>query len=180
MRENGGQYTHSAVWAAMACAALGDAARAWKVMDLINPLHHGRDAESVAIYKIEPYVVAADVYGVVPHAGRGGWSWYTGSAGWMYRLVLESLLGLRLRIDDEGAWLDIAPCLPAHWERYEVDYAFRGATYHLEIVAVTGEDEAASLQVDGRTLAGGSLPLVDDGRVHAVRVRVARREALAE
>ncbi|HSW22666.1 MAG TPA: cyclic beta 1-2 glucan synthetase, partial [Burkholderiaceae bacterium] len=99
VRENGGQYTHSAVWAAMAFAALGDAARAWQVMDLINPLHHGASAEAVATYKIEPYVVAADVYSVAPHTGRGGWSWYTGSAGWMYRLVVESLLGLTLHVD---------------------------------------------------------------------------------
>jgi cyclic beta-1,2-glucan synthetase len=182
VRENGGQYTHAGVWAAMAFAALGDGERAWQLMDMLNPLHHGRTAEEVAVYQVEPYVLAADVYSMPPHTGRGGWTWYTGSAGWMYRLILESLLGLRLRIDDEGAWLDIAPCLPAHWEGYQVDYAFRSAVYRLDIVPVADEDEPATLEVDGRALDGSSLPLVDDGQSHAVRVRVrvALRRALAE
>ncbi len=97
VRENGGQYTHAAIWAAMAFAELGERERAWELMTLINPVNHARSASAVAAYKVEPYVVAADVYALTPHVGRGGWSWYTGSAGWMYRLVLESLLGLKLR-----------------------------------------------------------------------------------
>ncbi|MET0330479.1 MAG: glucoamylase family protein, partial [Dyella sp.] len=97
VRENGGQYTHAAVWAAMAFARLGDSAHAWELAAMINPLNHANDAEGVATYKVEPYVMAADVYGVAPHGGRGGWSWYTGSAGWMYRLLVESLLGLTVR-----------------------------------------------------------------------------------
>ncbi|MCY7389156.1 MAG: cyclic beta 1-2 glucan synthetase, partial [Burkholderiales bacterium] len=109
VRENGGQYTHGAIWAAMAFAALGDSRRAWELTRMINPINHARSAEEVAIYKVEPYVIAADVYGVAPHTGRGGWSWYTGSAGWMYRLILESLLGLRLEVDK----LTFTPCLPA-------------------------------------------------------------------
>jgi cellobiose phosphorylase len=108
VRENGGQYTHGAIWAAMAFAALGDNARAWELTQMINPLNHARTPEGVAIYKVEPYVVAADVYALAPHTGRGGWTWYTGSAGWMYRLVVESLLGLKL----EGASLRFAPCMP--------------------------------------------------------------------
>ena len=168
VRENGGQYTHSAVWAAMAFAALGDAARAWQVMDLINPLHHGRSAESVAVYKVEPYVVAADVYSVAPHMGRGGWSWYTGSAGWMYRLVVESLLGLTLMVDDDGARLLIRPCLPVAWKGYHVDYRFRETTYRIDIDSTGGA--APSVTVDGERQPGGSIALVDDGRAHAVRV----------
>ncbi|MCU0252313.1 MAG: hypothetical protein MUE61_19115, partial [Vicinamibacterales bacterium] len=111
VRENGGQYTHAAIWAAMAFAELGDARRAWDVWRLITPIAHGASPEAIEIYKVEPYVVAADVYAVAPHVGRGGWSWYTGSAAWMYRLVIESLLGLRL----EGDRLRIASCLPADW-----------------------------------------------------------------
>ena len=168
VRENGGQYTHSAVWAAMAFAALGDAARAWQVMDLINPLRHGCSADLVAVYKIEPYVVAADVYSVAPHTGRGGWSWYTGSAGWMYRLIVESLLGLTLRVDDDGARLLVRPCLPVGWTGYHVDYRFRETTYRIDIERARGADP--SVTVDGELQPGGSIPLVDDGRAHAVRV----------
>jgi cyclic beta-1,2-glucan synthetase len=170
VRENGGQYTHSAVWAAMAFAALGDAARAWQVMDLINPLNHGRSADAVAVYKIEPYVVAADVYSVAPHTGRGGWSWYTGSAGWMYRLIVESLLGLTLQVDDDGAQLLIRPCLPAGWTGYHVDYRFRETTYSIDIDSAG--DAAPSVTLDGDQHPGGGIPLVDDGREHVVRVVV--------
>ena len=96
VRENGGQYTHGAIWMAMAFAKLGDSRRAWELMAMINPVNHARSPESIATYKVEPYAVAADVYALSPHTGRGGWTWYTGSAGWMYRLIVESLLGLRL------------------------------------------------------------------------------------
>jgi len=170
VRENGGQYTHSAVWAAMAFAALGDAARAWAVMGLINPLNHGRTADQVEVYKVEPYVVAADVYSVTPHTGRGGWSWYTGSAGWMYRLVVESLLGLTLQLDDSGARLLIRPCLPARWTGYRVDYRFRETTYVID-VAIAG-DVVPSVTLDGDPQPDGGITLVDDRRAHQVRVVV--------
>nr|WP_236599188.1 glucoamylase family protein [Ramlibacter monticola] len=174
VRENGGQYTHAAVWAAMAFAALGDAHRAWQLMDIINPLHHGRTPQEVAVYQVEPYVVAADVYSMPPHTGRGGWTWYTGSAGWMYRLVLESLLGLRLRIDDEGAWLAIVPCVPEHWTSFGVDYRFRDTVYRIEIVLTGEADAPTAIELDGRQQAGDALALVDDRKDHAVRVRTAR------
>ena len=112
VRENGGQYTHAAIWAAMAFAALGDSRRAWDLLAMINPVNHARSPEEVATYRVEPYVVAADVYACPPHTGRGGWTWYTGSAAWMYRLIVESLLGLRLEVDR----LRFAPCLPADWK----------------------------------------------------------------
>ena len=104
MRENGGQYTHGAIWTAMAFALMGENDRAWELFALLNPIHHGATAEQIATYKVEPYVVAADVYAVAPHTGRGGWTWYTGSAGWMYRFLTETLLGVhlegnRLRVD---------------------------------------------------------------------------------
>ena len=174
VRENGGQYTHSAIWTAMAFAALGDARRAWQVMDLINPLHHGRTPAEVALYKVEPYVVAADVYSVAPHTGRGGWTWYTGSAGWMYRLVVESLLGLRLRIDESGACLVVSPCVPAAWTGYAFDYRFRTATYRVHVGLLDGVDEANTVTLDGQPWPGEAVPLIDDGRAHDVDVRTVR------
>ena len=175
VRENGGQYTHAAVWAAMAFAALGDARRAWEVMDIINPLNHGRTPREVATYQVEPYVVAADVYSMAPHTGRGGWSWYTGSAGWMYRLVLESLLGLRLRVTDAGAWLAIAPCVPAHWQAFHVDYRFRATTFAIEVLLADEAGAAQTIEMDGGgPQAGDALALVDDGKAHTVRVRTGR------
>ena len=104
----------------MAAAALGDAERAWELFSLINPISHGAAPADISTYRVEPYVVAADVYGVAPHAGRGGWTWYTGSAGWMYRLIIESLLGLRLQVDK----LRFTPCLPP-------DAGWRGAVVRL-------------------------------------------------
>jgi cellobiose phosphorylase len=170
VRENGGQYTHSAVWAAMAFAALDDAPRAWWLIDLINPLHHGRTAQEVAVYKVEPYVVAADVYSVAPHTGRGGWSWYTGSAGWMYRLIVESLLGVRLEVDNDGAWLHVRPCMPADWPGFAVTYRFRDTQYQVQVERA----DAAEVSVDGLVCAGDAVALVNDGAMHEVRVRLAR------
>ncbi len=114
IRENGGQYTHAAIWATMAFADLGDKQRAWEMFGIINPVNHAKSATAVARYKVEPYVAAADVYALSPHIGRGGWTWYTGSAGWMYRLITESLLGLRLEVDK----LHLEPCLPVGWEGF--------------------------------------------------------------
>src|SRR6202044_3210372 len=111
VRENGGQYTHAAIWTAMAFALMGENERAWELFALLNPVHHGGDPGRIATYKAEPYVVAADVYAVAPHLGRGGWTWYTGSAGWMYRLLIETLLGLNL----EGEELRLLPRLPKSW-----------------------------------------------------------------
>jgi cellobiose phosphorylase len=176
VRENGGQYTHAAIWAAMAFAALGDGRRAWELFAMINPVNHGRSAEEIATYKVEPYVVAADVYAVPPHTGRGGWSWYTGSAGWLYRLVLESLLGLRL----EGDRLVLAPCLPAEWDGFTVHYRYRETVYHLA-VCQSGSDHtgfgAPRVILDGVEQPGPAIPLVDDHREHSVEVSVGRHTA---
>jgi cellobiose phosphorylase len=170
VRENGGQYTHAAIWAAMAFAALGDAPRAWELLGMINPLHHGESPEGTALYKVEPYVVAADVYAVAPHTGRGGWTWYTGSAGWMYRLVLESLLGLRL----EAGRLYFTPCLPAAWSEFQVDYRFRATRYRIT-VRQAGEAGGVNpgISVDGVEQAQAWLALLDDHGEHAVEVRLA-------
>jgi cellobiose phosphorylase len=172
VRENGGQYTHAAIWAAMAFAKLGDSARAWELATLINPANHAKSAEASAVYKVEPYVMAADVYAVAPHTGRGGWTWYTGSAGWMYRLIAESLLGLRLETDR----LRFAPCLPAHWTGLKIHYRYRETVYHIEITQVRlsdGEKPGVSgVTVDGIERHDLAIALVDDHQEHTVRVMV--------
>jgi cyclic beta-1,2-glucan synthetase len=167
VRENGGQYTHGAIWATMAFAALGDSRRTWELLSMINPINHGSSPEGIDKYKVEPYVVAADVYAVPPHTGRGGWTWYTGSAAWMYRLILESLLGLKLETDK----LTFAPCIPAHWDGFTVRYRFRETSYHIRVMQKqAGEKEAATVTVDGVAQPGKSITLVDDGQEHAVEV----------
>jgi cellobiose phosphorylase len=170
VRENGGQYTHAAIWAAMAFAALGDNGRAWELTTLINPANHAKSRQACATYKVEPYVMAADVYAVTPHTGRGGWTWYTGSAGWMYRLVIESLLGLRLDADR----LHLQPCLPGHWDGVKIHYRFRETVYHIGIVQTwAGEGEhggVVSVTVDGVRQDGRAIALVDDHREHVVTV----------
>ncbi|MCK9387210.1 MAG: cyclic beta 1-2 glucan synthetase [Sulfuritalea sp.] len=172
VRENGGQYTHAAIWASMAFAALGERERAWELLGMINPVNHALSAEAIAIYKVEPYVVAADVYALTPHVGRGGWSWYTGSAGWMYRLVLESLLGLRLA----GDKLHLAPCLPADWQAFTIHYRYRETVYHIAVSQMRagneGQSGVTSVTVDDVEQTGKTIPLVDDHRDHSVAVRV--------
>jgi cellobiose phosphorylase len=164
VRENGGQYTHAAVWAAMAFAARGDAQRAYELFGLIAPLGHADSAEKAAVYKTEPYVVAADVYGVAPHVGRGGWTWYTGSAGWLYRFIVESLLGVRL----ERGRLRLAPCCPREWDGFEVDYAYGAATWSIEVRRGTGE--RLRIVIDGAERDDALIELVDDAAPHRVEL----------
>jgi cyclic beta-1,2-glucan synthetase len=166
VRENGGQYTHAAIWVIMAFAAMGDSNRAWELLDLINPVNHGSTPEEVAIYMAEPYVVAADVYALPPHTGRGGWTWYTGAAGWMYRLIVESLLGLRLDVDK----LRFTPCLPDDWNSYRLHYRYRETFYHITVMRAGA---AQSVTVDGLVQSDGSVHLVDDQREHFVEVKIA-------
>jgi cyclic beta-1,2-glucan synthetase len=169
VRENGGQYTHAAIWTAMAFALMGDHERAWKLFALLNPIHHGGNPRQIATYKVEPYVVAADVYAVAPHIGRGGWTWYTGSAGWMYRLLIESLLGAHL----EGAQLRLAPRLPKAWSTYKIHYRFRQTVYHITISRFVDPSDAPShLSLDGNELVGNRVPLVDDRQEHTVEMKV--------
>lgn len=170
VRENGGQYTHGAIWAAMAFAALGDHQRTWELVTLINPANHAKSRDAIATYKVEPYVMAADVYAVAPHTGRGGWTWYTGSAGWMYRLIIESLLGLRLEVDR----LHIAPCLPAHWSGFKIHYRYRETVYHIAVAqTLAGDDGKAGVvgvRVDGVEQDGLTIRLIDDRQEHSVMV----------
>jgi cellobiose phosphorylase len=167
VRENGGQYTHAAIWAAMAFAALGDNRRAWELFDMINPVNHAKSPTAIDTYKVEPYVIAADVYALSPHIGRGGWTWYTGSAGWMYRLILESLLGLRLEVDK----LRFAPCLPAEWPQFKLHYRYRETVYHITVTQVHVAGGAKGVTVDGVPQVEAALPLVDDHQEHTVEVR---------
>ncbi|MFH0780806.1 MAG: glucoamylase family protein [Pseudomonadota bacterium] len=168
VRENGGQYTHAAIWAAMAFAQLGDKKRAWELFTMINPVNHGRSADETAVYKVEPYVVAADVYALAPHTGRGGWTWYTGSAAWMYRLIIESLLGLRLDIDK----LHFTPCLPPEWDGFKLHYRYRETVYHISVRQLSTDAGVVHVWVDGREQLDLSIPLVDDHKEHMVEVRI--------
>ncbi|MBI5056841.1 MAG: cyclic beta 1-2 glucan synthetase [Nitrospirae bacterium] len=168
VRENGGQYTHAAIWAAMAFAKSGDSRRAWELLTMINPVGHSRSREEVEIYKVEPYVVAADVYAVSPHTGRGGWTWYTGSAGWLYRLIMESLLGLKLEVDK----LRFAPCIPAEWESFKVHYRYRETLYHITVLQTHNGSVGSGVTVDGVEQPDNSIPLVDDQQEHMVEVRI--------
>ena len=172
VRENGGQYTHGAIWAAMAFAAMGDRERAWELTTMMNPVNRARTPEGMATYKVEPYVVSADVYAVAPHTGRGGWSWYTGSAGWMYRLILESLLGLTREADR----LRFAPCLPAHWAAFTIRYRYGTTVYEIAVrqtPAGGGEkSDATSVTLNGIAQPDNSVQLVDDQAQHRVAVAV--------
>ncbi|HQU41426.1 MAG TPA: cyclic beta 1-2 glucan synthetase, partial [Pirellulales bacterium] len=168
VRENGGQYTHAAVWTVMAFAAMGDSQRAWELFSLINPVTHADTAAKAATYRVEPYVVAADVYAVSPHTGRGGWTWYTGSAGWMYRLITESLLGLILEVDK----LRFAPCLPADWSSFIIHYRYRETHYHVTVHNRGGGCTVERVMVDGIEQTELSVSLIDDRNDHQVEVVV--------
>jgi cellobiose phosphorylase len=175
VRENGGQYTHAAIWTAMAFAALGDSARAWELTSMINPVNHALTREAAARYKVEPYVVAADVYAVAPHTGRGGWTWYTGSAGWMYRLIVESLLGLRREADR----LYVAPCVPAEWPGFTVRYRYGETTYAIAVRRMDADSGATRIRVDGLAQRDDFITLADDRREHAVEVFIDTERAAA-
>ena len=166
VRENGGQYTHSAIWTVMALAALGENEKAWKLFSLINPISHGRNSESIQRYRVEPYVVAADVYGVEPHIGRGGWTWYTGSAGWMYRLLIESFLGIELDVDK----LRFTPCLPEAWTTFQIHYRYHDTFYHISFDNEGPNSKVQQLILDGANSTEGYVPLVNDLQEHHVEV----------
>jgi cyclic beta-1,2-glucan synthetase len=172
IRENGGQYTHAAVWVVMASALLGDYDRAWELFALLNPVNHGSTAAQINTYKVEPYVVAADVYAVPPHTGRGGWTWYTGSAGWMYRLLIETLLGLNL----EGDRMRLTPRLPKDWATCHIRYRYRQTPYHINIArSSSGVPDATLTSLDGIELPDGMIPLVNDQREHRVQMQITDR-----
>jgi cellobiose phosphorylase len=171
VRENGGQYTHGAIWAVMAFAELGQTERAWELLSLLNPIRHATDPAAVNRYKVEPYVVAADIYGGGPHAGRGGWTWYTGSAGWMHRLIVETLLGIRVETDQ----LRLTPRLPHAWNSFKIHYRHRETFYHITVTQLAADSpDPEQLVLDGRALAETSVPLVDDRQEHTVELTLRR------
>jgi cellobiose phosphorylase len=166
VRENGGQYTHAAIWAAMAFAALGDNQRFWDLLSIINPINHARSPEEVDIYKVEPYVVASDVYAVSPHIGRGGWTWFTGSSAWLYRLILESLLGISINIDK----MTFNPCLPVDWNEFKISYLYHDTTYQITVRQT--EVQTAVVTVDGVERQDKTIHLVNDHQGHLVDVSI--------
>ncbi len=173
VRENGGQYTHAAIWMVIAYASLGDGDRAGELFALLNPINHASTPAGLYKYKVEPYVAAADIYAVAPHTGRGGWTWYTGSSGWMYRAGLESILGFQLR----GQRLRINPCVPRGWREFEIIYR-RGATvYRIKVENPKGVSTGVvEVKLDGERLADHAIPLVDDALTHHVHVILGHEE----
>jgi cyclic beta-1,2-glucan synthetase len=169
IRENGGQYTHAAIWAIWAFAELGQGDRAAELFKLINPIYHADTPEKIARYRVEPYVIAADVYSASRHIGRGGWTWYTGSASWMYRLGMEKILGLQRT----GNRLKIEPCIPHDWPGFEVNYRI-GTTHYM--ISVENPNKLNQSTVHGQVLldgilqTDGQISLVEDGQPHEIRV----------
>src|SRR5208282_603928 len=171
IRENGGQYTHAALWSVMAFAALGEGDKAQALFALLNPINHARTRSDVHRYKVEPYVVAADVYAAEPHVGRGGWTWYTGSGGWMQRAGIESILGLRV----QGDVLELNPCVPQDWPRFEMTLRHRSARYEIVVENPDGISRGiASAQADGTAMDRRPLrlKLLNDGGTHHLLVRL--------
>lgn len=167
VRENGGQYTHAALWTLIAFAILGDGERAGELFSLLNPVNHSSTRAGLHKYKVEPYVAVGDVYAVPPHTGRGGWTWYTGSAGWMYRAGLESILGFKLHGDS----LKIDPCVPRWWRDFEITYRRERTTYRIRVENPLAVSRGImSVELDGKLQSDDVIPLVDDGQVHSVRV----------
>jgi len=166
VRENGGQYTHGAIWTAWAFAKLGQGDRAVELFRMLNPINHSDTAEKADRYMVEPYVISADIYSVAPHIGRGGWTWYTGSAGWMYRLGIEAILG----ITKVGNSLTI---IPHDWPGFKVDYRFGSSRYKISVENPSGINQGTlngHISLDGKILLDRLIPLVDDGQQHEVHV----------
>ncbi|MGI8546318.1 MAG: GH36-type glycosyl hydrolase domain-containing protein, partial [Gemmatimonadaceae bacterium] len=193
VRENGGQYTHGALWAVQALAELGRCDRAAHLLEMLSPVTHARTPAEVAVYQVEPYVIAADVYGVEPHVGRGGWTWYTGSAGWMFRVALESVLGVQVL---GGNTLTLRPCIPADWPGFTLRYRLPDRLTSYEIIVQRSDERRGTtcVTLDGVPVANSTvdgaaiIPLDPDGRLHSVQITLAdhiaprytaRREACA-
>jgi len=168
VRENGGQYTHAAVWAAIAFAILKDKKRAWELLCMINPVYHSDTSGKCAIYKVEPFVMPGDIYASPSLAGRGGWTWYTGSASWMYQLIVKYLLGIRLKVD----MLYFDSNLPKEWSSWKLHYRYRETFYHIAFVRFGPSDQTTSVTVDGMEQEERAVRLIDDRVEHLVEVKI--------
>ena len=167
VRENGGQYTHAATWVINAFAMLGEGDKAWELFNMINPVNHARTMIECATYKVEPYVAAADVYAVAPHSGRGGWTWYTGAAGWLYRVGLEYMLGFMKK----GDRLVINPCIPREWSEYSIEYRYKSSVYQITVKNPDRVNRGVrEVTLDSEVMEDGCIPLSDDGKRHSVVV----------
>ncbi|ASK20345.1 GH36-type glycosyl hydrolase domain-containing protein [Halomonas sp. N3-2A] len=159
MRENGGQYSHASMWAILAFAQLGEGDKAYQLFTLLNPINHATTTEAATRYRVEPYVVAADVYSVAPHVGRGGWTWYTGAAGWMYQAGMEGILGIRR----EASWLVIYPCLPASWPHFTADITLAQSHYHIKVINAQASPATLSQNLLSQALLSQALTATLDG-----------------
>jgi len=168
VRENGGHYSHAAIWILMAFAALKDKGQVWDLLPFVNPIHHSRTPEDVWTYRVEPYAIASDIYAAPPHTGRGGWTWYSGSAGWFYMLILESLLGVQV----SGNQMSFEPCIPATWGSYQIDYRYRSAIYHITVQNSGKGSVTRSVVVDGILQTGKYVNLLDDKAEHQVIIEL--------
>ena len=178
VRENGGQYTHAAIWTVIAKVLMREGDEAYRLFEMLNPINHARTLDETARYMVEPYVIAADVYSHPQHIGRGGWTWYTGSASWLYRLGVEYILGLKLH----GDHFTIEPCIPSNWPGYSMVYRRGETSYRISVENGSGESCGLhAIELDGSPLSDCKVRIVDDGQVHEVRVTMGRgSEALVE
>jgi cyclic beta-1,2-glucan synthetase len=171
VRENGGQYTHAAIWVAMAYALTGEGDEALALLDLINPLNHALTKDAVEVYRVEPYVLAADVYGVQPHTGRGGWTWYTGSSSWFYNVAVRNALGIRIMADDGARYLVVDPCIPKTWPGFSASVRNGGTTYEVRVENPRGVNRGVErVTLDGALCDDRRVRLADDGGTHEVVV----------
>jgi cyclic beta-1,2-glucan synthetase len=169
VRENGGQYTHGAIWSLIAFAALDEGDKAGELFAVLNPINHASTRAGLYRYKVEPYVAAADIYAEIPHVGRGGWTWYTGSAGWMYRAGIEWILGFRFR----GTTLHLDPCIPRAWRGYKISFRYHSARYLLTVHNPRGVTRGVTgVTLDGQVCSTAAIPLVSDGQTHTIDVEI--------
>jgi cyclic beta-1,2-glucan synthetase len=175
VRENGGQYTHAAIWTLIAFAKLGDGDKAGELFALLNPINHASTRAGLHKYKVEPFVAAGDVYGEATHLGRGGWTWYTGSAGWMYRAALETMLGFQKR----GEMLKIEPCIPRNWREFAIDYRFGKTFYQIKVENPRGVCRGVTATwLDGELLPANEIVLSDDGQTRQVLIVLGENSAI--
>ncbi|MEI6399412.1 MAG: glycosyl hydrolase family 65 protein, partial [Pseudomonadota bacterium] len=167
VRENGGQYTHAAIWVIQAFAKMGDIDRALELLNLINPISHATTPAQVARYKVEPYVVAADVYGAEPHRGQGGWTWYSGSSAWLYRVILEAILGFDL----QGDQLYLSPKLPTKWDGFRMRYSYRDTLYKINVKRIKTMGAIQRTLLDGNALTG-AINLINDHDEHFIEIEL--------